>query len=79
MTKFDYSAPAELFSCTSRGSRRTSVRYRRFATGAEAIRYAVEVLPAAQLAGAILEVDEERFDGRQIQELYHHHEYPLSR
>jgi hypothetical protein len=79
MTDFDYAAPAELFACASRGSSRKPVQYRRFSSGAEAIRYAIEVLPAAQLVGAILEVDEDRFDGRQIRELYDNHEYPLPR
>ena len=42
---FDYDAPAELFLAKSmKGSRRK--KYRRFATAAEAIRYAVEDLPS---------------------------------
>jgi hypothetical protein len=79
MTKFDYAAPAELFACASRGSSRRPVQYRRFPTGAEAIRYAIEILPAELLVGAVLEVDEDRFDGKQIRELYDNHEYPLPR
>jgi hypothetical protein len=79
MTKFDYAAPAELFVWAGRGSHRRPVQYRRFSTGAEAVRYAIEVLPAAQLSGAILEVDEDRFDGKQIRELYDNQEYPLPR
>jgi hypothetical protein len=31
------------------------------------------------LSGAILEVDEDRFDGKQIRELYDNQEYPLPR
>jgi hypothetical protein len=77
MTNFDYAAPAELFACASRGASRRPIQYRRFSTGAEAIRYAIEVLPAEQLVGAILQVDEDRFDGRQIRQLYEHQEYPL--
>ena len=57
---FDYDAPAELFLATSmKGSRRK--KYRRFATAAEAIRYAVEDLPALRSLGAWLQVGDERF------------------
>ena len=42
MSSFDYNAPAELFlSKPAKGSR---TKYRRFATAAEALRYAVEDL-----------------------------------
>jgi hypothetical protein len=42
MSSFDYSAPAELFLFKpAKGSR---TKYRRFATAAEALRYAVEDL-----------------------------------
>ena len=42
MSSFDYKAPAELFlSKPAKGSR---TKYRRFATAAEALRYAVEDL-----------------------------------
>jgi hypothetical protein len=70
VTKFDYAAPAELFFCTGRGSVRRPVQYRRLSSGAESVRNAIEVMPADQLAGAILEVDENRFDGNQIRKLY---------
>ncbi len=77
MTKFDYAAPAELFASPGRGMSRGPVQYRRFCTGAEAVRYAIEILPAVQLVGAVLEVEEERYDGKQIRELYDHPKYPL--
>jgi hypothetical protein len=79
MIAFDYGAPAELFSRGSRGMRGGAMQYRRFATGAEAIRYAIEELPDAQLAGSIMQVDEDRFDAMQIRELYHCPAYPLAR
>ena len=79
MTKFDYSAPAELFAFARGGFNRKPVQYHRFPTGAEAIRYAIEVLPAAQLTGAILEVDEDRYDGKEIRDLYDDQRYPLPR
>jgi hypothetical protein len=52
---FDYDAPAELFLAKSmKGSRRK--KYRRFATAAEAIRYAVEDLRTPKALGAWLQV-----------------------
>jgi len=73
----DYAAPADFFP--ARGRKGGSVRYRRFDTAAEAIRYAVEELPAAMLIGAYLQVEDDRFDGDQIRELYESAAYPLSR
>jgi hypothetical protein len=42
---FDYGIPAELFMGKRKGGPR-QLRYRRFATAAEAIRFVVEELPA---------------------------------
>jgi hypothetical protein len=77
MSAFDYNAEAELFP--SRSVRRHPVGYKRFARAADAIRFAIEELPAQSLAGAWLEVDEERFDAAQIRRLYEHADYPLQR
>jgi hypothetical protein len=79
MIAFDFEAPAELFFCPAKGARRKPMQYRRFATGAQAIRYAIEELPAALLAGSIIQVDEDRFDARQMRELYDCADYPLPR
>jgi hypothetical protein len=75
MSSFDYSAPAELFLFKpAKGSR---TKYRRFATAAEALRYAVEDLRTPKAFGAHLEVGDERFDSSEIQRLYEADDYPL--
>jgi hypothetical protein len=78
MSLFDYAAAAELFP-SRRKFRTTRATYMRFATAAEAIRHAVEVLPERAFLGTVLEVDEERFDSEGIRRLYDAVEYPLAR
>jgi hypothetical protein len=79
MASFDYDAEAELFTGVSRPSRRQPVGYRRFASAAEALRFAIEELPPESLAGAALEVGDERFDGHGMRRLYDAPDYPLVR
>lgn len=55
------------------------MRYRRFDTAAEAIRFAIEELPPLMLVGACLQIEDERFDSDQIRELYQSAAYPLER
>src|SRR5947208_7711850 len=52
ITTFDYGVPAELFMGKRKGGPRQPLRYRRFATAAEAIRFAVEELAAVRALGA---------------------------
>jgi hypothetical protein len=62
-----------------KGGARQPLKYRRFGTAAEAIRFAIEDLPAVRTLGAWLQVGDERFDVDAIQELYDSAEYPLKR
>ena len=48
-------------------------------TAAEAIRFAIEVMPPDLLLGAVLEVEEERLNGHRIRELYDSTAYPFAR
>jgi len=66
---------AELFLAKRTKSRREN--YRRFATAAEAIRYAVETLRAPRALGAWMQVGDERFNSNEIQRLYEAVDYPL--
>lgn len=78
MPDFDYGAPADLFPSRSKKGNRPA-GYRRFETAAEAIRFAIEVMPADFLLGTVLEADETRVDGPRIRELYNSTAYPLAR
>jgi hypothetical protein len=78
-TVFDYRAPAELFMAKRRGGSRQPLGYRRFATAAEAIRFAIEEFPAVRALGAWMQVGDDRFDCDDIQRLYDSGNYPLPR
>src|SRR5262249_42866341 len=62
-----------------KGGSRQPLGYRRFATAAEAIRFAVEEFPAVHALGATMQVGDERHDGDGIQRLYESDKYPLRR
>jgi hypothetical protein len=76
---FDYAASAELFMPKRKGGTRPALSYRRFATAAEAIRFAVEELPVVRTLGAWMRVGEERFNGDDIRRLYESTSYPRRR
>jgi|SRR5215467_1223239 hypothetical protein len=78
IVKFDYQMPAELFMAKRKGGSKR-LGYRRFATAAEAIRFAVEDFPAIHTLGAYMQVGDERFDSDGIHRLYESSDYPLRR
>ena len=70
---FNYNSPAELY--LSRPRRHTD--YRRFATAAEAIHYAVEELSTGRSLSAWMQVGDERFNKNEINRLHDDEDYPL--
>lgn len=78
-TMFDYEAAAELYSRRSGLKARSRIGYQRFSRASDAILFVVEALPADQLAGASLEVNDERFGPAGIRALYDDDAFPLQR
>lgn len=76
MIPFDYSIPAGIFAAGA-GRKRGGMTYRRFATAAEAIKFAVEETPEAARPQISMEVDEATFDHTAILKLYNDPGYPL--
>jgi hypothetical protein len=76
MSSFNYGGQAGLFVVKRKYGR---ISYRRFENSAEAIRFAVEELPADLLHACSLEIDENAYDGRKILELYESPDFPLQR
>ena len=79
MMTFDYTASAELFIPKGKRRGRQPLSYRRFATAAEAIRFAVEEFPAMRTLGAWMRVGDECFNSDDIQRLYESNSYPRRR
>ena len=79
MNSFDYRASAELFTNKSKWPRHGSVGCKRFDRAADAIRYVIEGLPGTSLAGAWLDVGDDRFNASDIRRLYEDEAYPLDR
>ena len=76
---FNFNSAAELFPAAIRKKKRAGFTYRRFGTAAEAVRFAMEELPADSLNGAYLQVEEARFDQSGIRTLYESEAFPLPR
>ena len=74
----DYSAPADLYPARNR-FRKSPLRYMRFDSVAEAVRYAIEETPREQLNGTLIESEEQRYQGEAIDALYKSADYPLPR
>ena len=79
MGSFSFNTAAELFPAAIRKKKRAGFAYRRFGTAAEAVRFAIEELPADSLNGAYLQVEEARFDQSGIRTLYESQAFPLPR
>jgi hypothetical protein len=78
MQKFNYDALAELYP-SRRYAKSQQTQYRRFERAAEAIRYIIEEMSDKSRIGSFLEVDEQRFEGEAIRQLYDAPDYPLVR
>jgi hypothetical protein len=76
---FDYTALAELYPARNYNRRAACVTYKRFEVTAEAVRFAMKELPSEFLLGAYLEVEQERFNSKQIRLLYESKDCPLPR
>ena len=76
---FDFGLPAEIFMAKHKGGARSRPISRRFATAAEAIRFAVEDFPPIRALGAWMQVGQERFDEEDIHRLYKSQQFPLRR
>ena len=76
---FDYDAAAGLYFRRPGVHARKATGYRRFASAAAAVLFAVEQLAPAQLDFALLEVDEDRFNAADIRLLYESADFPLAR
>lgn len=71
--------PADAVRARSRSTYRNSLAYRRFASGAEAIGFAIEELSPRGLAATVLVVNGERHEPAAIRALYASAAYPRRR
>lgn len=78
MPDIDYGAQAELFT-GRRGYSLHPMRYQRFASASEAIKFAVEEIAPEHFQGTYLQVEDDRFDRHEIGRLYNSVDFPLAR
>jgi hypothetical protein len=79
VTDFDYHAPADFYGWKSQGRGKGVVTFRRFSSGAEAVRHAIEDVSSGALGRCVVEVNGQRFHGNDIRILYASHRFPLRR
>ena len=79
MENFNYDEPADVFVGGGYVKNRRQLGYRRFPTGAEAVRFVMELQGAEKLADTVLESDDARFPADAIRVLYESADYPLTR
>lgn len=72
---FDYAQPADLYFPSQVG-RKGGLGYRRFASAALALSFAMESLVEGRFSSATLEVDGERYDSAAIRRLYAAPDFP---
>ncbi len=79
MSAFDYSVEAGLFCAKGSKPGQKALEYKRFAQAAEAIRFAMEDIPANALQGCSLEAADDTYVGAAIRPLYESADFPLPR
>lgn len=79
MEHFNFERPADVFVGNKGLRRRGPVKYLRFSSGAEAIRYAIETVSRDLLSATAIETDDGRFSGSAIRALYDQADYPFPR
>lgn len=79
MENIDFAAAAEVFISRGKFGSPVTMRYLRFASGAEAIRYVVEKQAVDLLPRTVVQCGDIRFTGSEIHDLYHRDDYPLPR
>lgn len=78
IANLDWTEPAELYAQSGAFHGRNA-RYFRFSSAAEAIRFAIEDMPAAALRSMAVESGDNRYEGSEIRALYDAQDYPLER
>ncbi|MGH6874401.1 MAG: hypothetical protein ACREDW_05260 [Aestuariivirgaceae bacterium] len=80
MAQFNFDSPGEVYCHKKRGTGSgRGLTYRRFETGAEALRFAIEHVPPSDLSTCTVEVDGERFGAADLMILYESGQYPFTR